>query len=136
MEGQKTAYAAFFFLPEEKRWKHLATFRTTTKGSPLKGYYSFVEDFRRDTRSVAETRRAHFRNGWAKTLEGDWIALTKARFSASQATWEAKENIDGGLQADGFFLATGGYIAASTALGATLSRPQEPRKPPTDLPEG
>ena len=32
-------------------WKHLATFRTLSKGSPLKGYYSFVEDFRRDGKS-------------------------------------------------------------------------------------
>jgi hypothetical protein len=82
VQGDKTAYAACFFVPEEKRWRHLATFRTTTKGSPLKGYYSFVEDFRRDTKSVNEVRRAlgqagHGRLGCAAAgaLHGVWREL-------------------------------------------------------------
>ena len=46
----KSAYAAYFFLPESKAWKHLVTFRTSTGGDRLKGLYAFIEDFRRDGR--------------------------------------------------------------------------------------
>jgi hypothetical protein len=85
---------------------------------------------------VAETRRAHFGNGWVKTVGGEWTALGKARFSASGASWEAKDNIDAGLEAAGFFLATGGEIKTTTTLGATLEQSQHPSKLPVDLPEG
>jgi len=58
VDGEKTAYAAYFYVPEAKAWKHLVTFRTRTGGDRLAGLYSFVEDFRRDTKSAGETRRA------------------------------------------------------------------------------
>ena len=46
-----------FYVPKDKRWKHLVTFRTRTGGDRLKGLYSFVEDFRRDTKSANDVRR-------------------------------------------------------------------------------
>ena len=60
VEKERTAFAAFFWLPEENRWKHLATFRTVTGGKPLRDLYSFIEDFRRDGKSPSEIRRARF----------------------------------------------------------------------------
>lgn len=60
--ANKTAFAAWFHLNARKSWKHLVTFQTLTKGEPLRGSYSFIEDFRRDTRSVHDLRRARFRN--------------------------------------------------------------------------
>jgi len=140
IETDKTAYAAFFYLPDEKRWKHLATFRTRSgNGSALKGYYSFVEDFRRDTRSVAETRRARFQNGWVHTVgpSPEWTRLTRARFTASNATWESKENIDAGPAGDGaFYLATGGDISMSRPLRSMIeiTPKNAAEKPPADLP--
>jgi hypothetical protein len=133
VQGEKTAYAAYFFVPAQKTWKHLATFRTTTKGSPLKGYYSFVEDFRRDTKSVGDVRRARFGNGWVKPVNGGWVSLTRARFTASGAAWEAKENIDAGLSGDEFYLVTGGDTKMSMKLRETISRPSSGRTPP-DVP--
>jgi hypothetical protein len=58
VKENKTAYTGYFYLNDEKKWKRLVTFTTITGGDPLKGYYSFVEDFRRDTKSVSETRSA------------------------------------------------------------------------------
>jgi hypothetical protein len=133
VQGEKTAYAAYFFLPEQKRWKHLATFRTATKGSPLKGYYSFVEDFRRDTKSVGEVRRARFGNGWVKPLGGDWVPLTRARFTASSASWEAKENINAGLSDGEFFLVTGGDTKMTRKLREHIVAPFLGGSPP-DVP--
>src|SRR3954462_7204057 len=91
-EGAKTTYAAYFYLPETRTWKHLVSFRTRTGGERLKGLYSFVEDFRRDTASATEVRRAVFSTGWV--LAGEWKPLLAARFTASSATWEAQNTID------------------------------------------
>ena len=133
VQGEKTAYAAYFYVEETAKWKHLATFRTRTKGSPLKGYYSFVEDFRRDTKSVAQVRRARFGKGWVKAFDGGWVSLSKARFTASGASWEAKENINAGLAGDEFFLATGGDTKMSMKLRDQITRTSAAGNPP-DIP--
>ena len=56
--GDRTAFAAYFYLPEKKAWKHLATFSTISQGRGLRGYYSFIEDFHRNGISATEARRA------------------------------------------------------------------------------
>ncbi len=127
---RKTAYAAYFFLPESKAWKHLVTFRTTTGGDRLRGLYSFIEDFRRDGRSAHEVRRAVFGNGWVRGAGGRWEPLVKARFTASGATWEAKETIDAGVLKDRFFLQTGGDTQTTTPLRSMMERPPGNGAPP------
>jgi Domain of unknown function (DUF3472)/Domain of unknown function (DUF5077) len=135
IEDQKTAYAAWFYLPESKTWKHLATFRTRTGGERLKGLYSFVEDFRRDTKSATETRRAFFTNGWVlDSAAGEWKPLTTARFTASGAKWEAKDTIDAGVTEGRFYLQTGGETKTTTPLNSKITRPAGDAKPP-ELPQ-
>jgi len=135
-DGHKTSYSGYLFDPATKVWRHLVTFRTESNGSPLKGLYSFVEDFRRDTKSVGENRRAVFGNAWVKTTTGDWLPLTKARFTASGAEWEAKNNIDAGPTGERFYLSTGGDITKSRELRSIIDQ-TEVAKPvqPTGLPE-
>ena len=127
---KKTAYAAYFFLPEEKTWKHLITFRTRTGGDRLKGLYSFIEDFRRDGQSAREVRRAVFGNGWVCDAKSQWAPLSKARFTASGATWEAKETIDAGVIKGQFYLQTGGATRTHTSLRSVMDRPTTDQKPP------
>ncbi len=74
----------------------------------MKGLYSFLEDFRRDTKSAAEERKARFGNIWVMAQDGKWRAITKARFTASDADFEARETIDAGVRGNWFFLQTGG----------------------------
>lgn len=132
--GSKTAYSGYFFVPETRSWKHLATFRVTTGGEHLQGLYSFVEDFRRDTASAGEVRRARFGNGWVRDVKGQWQSLVKARFTASSAAWEAKDSIDAGLNRGEFYLQTGGDTRASNALQTIIERPLVDAKPPAGLP--
>ena len=136
IDGAKTAYTAWFGNGAD--WKKLATFRTRTGGSPLEGYYSFIEDFRRDGKSVKDLRRARFLNGWVRTPAGDWAALTKARFTASGAEWESKDNIDAGIQGPSFYLATGGDLRTSPELHSLIELPAtySQSKPPSKLPDG
>lgn len=130
----RTAYSGYFFVPEEKKWKHLVTFSTITKGELLRGYYSFVEDFRRNKVSTTKERRASFGNGWVKTAKGDWVSLDKARFTADA---NPVLNIDAGAVGGKYFLVTGGDIEnKTTKLREQIARDKEKgaAKPPADLP--
>lgn len=132
--GSKTAYSGWLYDQARQEWRHLVTFRTRTQGKLLRGLYSFVEDFRRDGRSVDDERRARFGGGWVKSAAGEWRPLAMARFTASRAAWEARDNINAGVGRDGFFLATGGAIRREPELNATLQAVTAAPTPPGDLP--
>lgn len=126
VEGNRTSYEAYFYLNESKQWKHLVTFQTITSGDLLNGYYSFVEDFWRNGVSAAQQRRARYGNGWVRTAEGQWIALTDATFTADNTP---TLNIDAGVQGDDFFLTTGGDTENHTPLRSKIARPPVGEKP-------
>jgi hypothetical protein len=130
----RTAYSGYFFIPEQKSWKHLVTFSTITqKDELLRGYYSFVEDFLRNKVSTTKARRAEFGNGWVKTVQGEWQSLNKANFTADA---NPVLNINAGMNRAIFFLATGGRTANTSAkLGETINREVVDPEPPIDLPK-
>ena len=112
------------------------TFSTLTKGELLKGYYSFVEDFRRNKVSTTKERRARFSNGWVKPAKGgEWVPLDKARFTADA---NPVLNIDAGAADGRYFLVTGGAVEnKTTKLKEVIARDKEKveAKPPADLPK-
>jgi hypothetical protein len=128
--SRKTSYTAYLQPSGSTEWRPLATFRVRTKNENLRGLYSFVEDFRRDSKSVLAPRRARFGNAWVRTPEGDWKPILKARFTASNAEWESKDNIDSGVADDWFYLATGGDIHASRELRSLMEIANPPQRPP------
>jgi hypothetical protein len=132
VEDQKTSYTGWFYRNDTKKWVKLVTFRVTTGGKPLRGYYSFVEDFRRDGKSVAERRSARFSGGWVRTTKKEWVPLTKARFTADGTKLDT---IDAAPVENGFTLATGGATTNHAKLNGTLTLPDAARTPPADLPE-
>jgi Domain of unknown function (DUF3472) len=133
-DGERTAFAGYFWVAKEKRWQHLATFSTLAGGKRLRGYYSFVEDFRRNRVSATKVRKARFGNGWVLTTKGKWQRLTKATFTADS---NPVTNIDAGADALRFFLATGGTTVNSGAkLRGRIELKTSATKPPGDLPTG
>lgn len=110
VDGDRTAFAGYFRGPDDK-WTHLVTFSTITGGKNLGGYYSFVEDFRRDGVSLTKTRKARFGNAWVRTTGGEWQAVLKARFTADS---NPAKNMDAGVGDGRFFLATGGETKNQT----------------------
>ena len=132
--ADRTAYSGYFYLSEKKEWKHLVTFSTLTeKDQMLGGYYSFVEDFRRNRISTTKVRKADFGNGWVKSMAGEWVSLSKARFTADA---NPVTNIDAGLSGTQFYLATGGDTEKKTTkLKETIAREGKPGDPPADLPK-
>jgi hypothetical protein len=132
IDGQRTEYAGYFYVPESSSWKHLVTFSTVTGGKNMRGYYSFVEDFKRDRVSATKVRQAHFGNAWVKTAKGDWTPATKARFTGDA---NPVTNINSGIEGGLFFLATGGNTEnTGTKLNATMELPASDRTMPKDLP--
>lgn len=133
VDGRRTAYAGYFYVPEQRAWKHLVTFSTLTGGRPLRGYYSFVEDFKRDRVSATKPREAHFGPGWVKTTEDKWVPLTKARFTADR---NPVTNINARADGTRFVLTTGGDTRNTDAkLNESLVLPpSDERTPPTGLP--
>jgi hypothetical protein len=117
--GRRVEYAGWFLHPETRAWKHLVSF-TTISSKPLGGYYSFVEDFRRNRISATRTRAALFGNGWMQTADGQWHELTQARFTADS---NPSPNINAKLERDRFSLGTGGdLVNDGTKLGDSLIR--------------
>lgn len=136
-DDARTAYAAHFFVPEDGAWKHLVTFSTPAQGKAapgrLGGYYSFVEDFKRDRVSATRQRQAHFGNGWVRTLEETWQPLTRARFTADA---NPVKNINAGPDGDRFFLTTGGDTRnTDTPLNQTMQRKAAPDARPPRTPQ-
>ena len=131
--GERTEYGGYFFVPEEKAWKHLVTFSTITGGKRLKGFYSFIEDFRRDGTSATRARSASYGNTWMKVGDA-WRLATSARFTGDR---NPAVNIDADVRDERFWLATGGEMTnIGVKLGESLQlSTNEKRKPPGDLPE-
>jgi len=134
IDNKKTDYSAYIFDPDKKSWFHVATFAAPDGGKHLTGLYSFIEDFRRDTQSATEVRRAKFSNQWIQTADGKWEPVTKARFTASGSTWEAKNTINAGLDGKDFFLQTGGDTVQEMKLKDIMQRPAGDTTPP-DVPK-
>ncbi|MFN0053866.1 MAG: DUF3472 domain-containing protein [Planctomycetales bacterium] len=120
-DGERTEFGGYLFVPEQNSWKHLVTFSTLSEGRGLRGCYSFIEDFQRNRVSTTQVRRARFGNGWIQKSDGEWIALTQARFTADS---NPVVNINAGLAGDRFFLVTGGETTNSdTPLRELIRRP-------------
>jgi hypothetical protein len=131
VQGRFTTYSAFIFLPDEKTWKHLASFQTITEGDKLKNYYSFVEDFRRTDESASQSRRALYGNGWVQTPNGKWQPLTEAMFTANKAP---RMDIDAGVDSNRFYLQTGGDTRNTMAVSSKKTVPASALTWPRDLP--
>lgn len=137
-DARRTAFAGYFYLPEKKVWKHLVTFSTITGGKNLSGYYSFIEDFRRNTVSATQVRRASYGPAWIKSAkDGSWLLAPKAKFTGDN---NPAMNINAGIDANHpgrFFLQTGGDTTNSdTPLWKSMDTPDaKTLKLPEDVAE-
>jgi hypothetical protein len=132
VEGNRTVYSGHFFHSEQKKWIHMVSFSTITGGTNLKGYYSFVEDFKRDKVSTTFARKAEFFNPWIKNINNDWLPISKANFTADA---NPVLNIDAGTKNGHFFLITGGDTNNTLKLRSVIENPSPIKTPPADIPK-
>lgn len=119
--ANRTAYSGYFFDPNINQWRHLVTFSTITGGKSMQGFYSFVEDFKRDRTSTTFARTATFSNAARFAADsGQWIGQEKARFTGDA---NPVTNIDARPSQQGFQLTTGGETKNQhVPLGEMFSR--------------
>jgi hypothetical protein len=132
-EGTTTLYTAYFYVPEHNEWKLIASFRAPKDGKYMGHLYSFLENF--SFENGDQHRKGYFGNHWIKTPEGEWIELTKARFT-NDATAKAGDRLDfgGGAENGWFYLWTSGFKPANAKLGDSFERPATGKQPDIKLP--
>ncbi|WP_425615782.1 DUF3472 domain-containing protein [Anatilimnocola sp. NA78] len=130
-KDDRTAYTGWIHLASDNKWLKLVTFSTITKDDKLGGYYSFVEDFRRNKVSATQPRVARFGNGWIRDVKNEWQPINRARFTADS---NPAVHINAGLKEQLFFLATGGETKnTDTPLKQPIDLPAAERKAPEDV---
>lgn len=133
-DGNITQYTAYFFVPEHNEWKLIASFRAPKDGKYMGHLYSFLENFSFENGDLY--RKGYFGNHWIKTPEGEWIELTKAKFT-NDATAKAKDRLDfgGGAENGWFYLWTSGFKPADANYGDQFERPANGKQPGIKLPK-
>lgn len=116
-EDGRISYAAFIKEKFEKGWIHLATFSCLTESLGIKGFYSFIEDFRRDGLTPKLHRSAQLINGFSVDHNGLTYDFCSARFTAVD---HPLNNINAELVNNGFRLETGGDIVPQIPLNTKL----------------
>lgn len=120
-ETKSTTYTAWFFAPEEKQWRLIASFRRPQTNTHLKRFHSFLENFIPEFGD--QGRRVYFGNQWAKTTAGQWVELTEAKFTAD-ATARKGYRLDyaGGEEQPYFFLRNCGFFNETTPINSLFHR--------------
>ena len=97
-EGETHACFGAWIWPEgDAGWTHLASFRVLRpRDDVFGGFYSFVEDFRRDGRSVFDERRASFGPAWCWSKKDGWVPASCVEFTASANDLKNDDIVEGG----------------------------------------
>ncbi len=129
-----TVYTAWFFAPEESRWRLIASFSRPKTATYYRGAHSFLENFYPDQGYL--TRMVYFGNQWFRSQSGEWIPVTEATFTYD-ATARAGVRIDyqGGYNphTNTFYLKNGGFFSDSTGYRSRFHRTATERPPTIDL---
>lgn len=127
-----TIYTGYFFLPEQQKWKLIASFKAPHDGGNLRNLYSFNENFVGVNGQLS--RKAFFGNQWIQRENGQWKELTQSSFSYD-ATGKAGDRIDygGGVQDGKFYLWNGGFQKSNISYGDVLTRPATAQRPMVDV---
>ncbi len=131
-ESDHTDYTGYWFHPEEKAWKLIASFRAPHDGKWLHGLYSFNENFNGNNGHLQ--RKAMFGPQWIQTKDGKWQELTEAGFSCDGTGKASRLDRFMGVENGQFFLSNGGFVVGSTEPGKKFSRPPTGRPPEIKLP--
>ncbi len=128
-----TIYTAWFFAPEQKEWRLIASFKRPKTDKHLTGVHSFLENF--SDRNGWLGRGALYGNQWARDTGGKWHRLTQARFTGDDIARRGyRLDYAGGVEGERFFMRNGGFFAEPVALDSRFTRkPGKEKAPEIDL---
>lgn len=124
-----TEYTSWFGEAGKPEWKLVAGFRRPKTDTHLRGFHSFLENFNPEF-GHKERMGLHTRQ-WVRDTEGQWHAITEARFTGD-ATAGGGHRLDygGGVKEHAFFLRNGGFFSDNVRLNTRLQRPPVGDKAP------
>ncbi len=131
-----TVFTAWFYAPEEARWRLIAGFSRPQTSAGLTGLYSFLENF--EPEEGDRNRYVLFNHGWAGDSTGHWVSLHRARFTVDNTGRKGyRMDYGGGLRNGSFYLENGGFFDKYTPAGIWLDREPDPgnRGPDITLPK-
>lgn len=111
-----TIYTAYFYAPEEKAWRLIASFQRPLTNTWYTHAHSFLENFNPEQGYLS--RKVMFGNQWARSKDGKWTRITDATFT-HDATASAGVRLDyqGGETKDNrFYLMMGGFFNESVSM--------------------
>ncbi len=116
-----TVYTAYFFDNAMDKWRLVASFRRPETSTWYTNAHSFLENFNPVMGYI--NRKAHYENQWARTVNGEWVPVSRARFTCD-ATGHQKQRLDysGGAADKGFFLTMGGFFDDYMTSGTFFDR--------------
>ncbi len=133
VDGTFTDYSGYWFHPENKAWKLIASFRAPKDGKNLRGLYSFSENFGGSNGHIL--RKARFGNQWLRSTDGQWQELAAASFSHDGTGREARLDRFMGVEDGSLFLSHGGFVEGFTKYGEKFTRPATGKPPVIELPK-
>ncbi len=129
-DGQgSTVYSAWFYQPEKKDWKLIASFKRPKTDKHLTGAHSFLENFA--DRNGYLGRGALYGNQWACDVKGAWHEVTEARFTGDDIAQRGyRMDFAGGSKGKEFFMKNGGFFAENVKIGTRFTRESTAGKKP------
>jgi hypothetical protein len=131
-----TVFTAWWYAPQEAKWRLIASFSRPQTSAGLTGLYSFLENF--EPGEGDRNRYVLFNHGWAGDSAGHWVSLHRARFSIDNTGRKGyRMDYGGGMRNDGFYLENDGFFNTYTPAGVWLDRGADPgdRGPDIALPK-
>ena len=129
-DATHTTFAGYWFHPTDQRWMLISAWNAPKEGGRLRGLHSFSENFIGESGHLH--RKALYGNGWYRTDDGNWHAITTARFSHDPTGKEDRLDRSMGIENNQFFLSHGGFVPGFTKYGERFSR--EPAgQPPSNI---
>ena len=117
-----TEFTAWFFAPEEGRWRLIASFSRPQTQSWLSNLHSFLENF--EPEQGTHQRYVLFNHQWVRDAGGQWIPLNRARFSVDNTGRKGyRMDYAGGIRDSAFYLQNDGFFNQYTPAGIELERP-------------
>lgn len=127
-----TTYTAYFFAPELNKWQLIASFKRPRTQTYLKRFHSFLENF--SPVQGDQTRMVKFDNQWICDDKGNWIELSKARFTTDNTGAKGyRMDYAGGIEQGAFFLKNCGFFNHYTTPKTIFTRSEKGKKPEIDF---
>lgn len=132
VEQNYTQYTAYFYAPEENKWRIIASFKRPKTSTYLQHLHSFLENFVPETGNTS--RMALYSNQWVCDNNGKWTELSKARLTGDQtARKNFRKDYAGGLNGGSFFLKNCGFFNDFVVLDQQFVRPLAGKQPTIDF---